>query len=171
MIVLKKELEFLSKKMDYSLIKKDFNEDVSKINETMTNLDIQVNNVLNYLNLPTTDVVTEVREREYVYSNLLFVFGALEEKPQNQLYLSRFVHACADGLFDAALNYLWNATVEVLRQKVIEYDIVYFYDLVYSDAKIIKMNLILLKYQRVSYYKVLSKWTLLMLQSINSCYI
>lgn len=138
MIVLKKELEFLSKKMDYSLIKKDFNEDVSKINETMTNLDIQVNNVLNYLNLPTTDVVTEVREREYVYSNLLFVFGALEETPQNQLYLSRFVHACADGLFDAALNYLWNATVEVLRQKVIEYDIVYFYDLVYSDAKLRK---------------------------------
>ena len=124
--------------MDYSLIKKDFNEDVSKINETMTNLDIQVNNVLNYLNLPTTDVVTEVCEREYVYSNLLFVFGALEEKPQNQLYLSRFVHACADGLFDAALNYLWNATVEVLRQKVIEYDIGYFYDLVYSDAKLRK---------------------------------
>lgn len=137
-VVLKKKTGVFGEKMDYKLIQKDFNEDVSKINETMTNLDIQVNNVLKYLNLPTTDVVTEVCEREFVYSNLLFVFGALEEKPQNQLYLSRFVHACADGLFDAALNYLWNATVEVLRQKVIEYDIVYFYDLVYSDAKLRK---------------------------------
>lgn len=122
--------------MDYSLITNDFNNDVSEINETMTSLDLQVTKVLEHLNLPTDEVVSAVKQRQYVYQNLLFVFSNLNENPQNQLYLSRFVHACADGLFDAALNYLWNATVEVLREKVIDYDIVYFYDLVYSDSKI-----------------------------------
>ncbi|KXT75325.1 hypothetical protein [Streptococcus sp. DD12] len=121
--------------MDYSLITDDFNRGVSEVNETMTSLDLQVTQILKCLNLPTKDVVSEVRQRKYVYSNLLFVFEALEEQPNNQLYLSRFVHACADGLFDAALNYLWDAVVEVLRAKIIDYDLVYFYDLLYSDKK------------------------------------
>ena len=112
-----------------------FNSEVQAINGTITELDLQVNNILRYLKLPTENVVNSVEERQFVYQNLLFEFKKFKELPENQLYLSRFIHSCADGLFDAALNYLWNSTIEILRSKVIEYDVNYFYDLVYTDEK------------------------------------
>lgn len=32
------------------------------------------------------------------------------------------------GLFDAALNYLWDETINEIRKPVIQYDVSYFYD-------------------------------------------
>jgi hypothetical protein len=43
------------------------------------------------------------------------------------MYISKFVAACAGGLFDAALNYLWDETVVNLRAKVVRFDLAYFY--------------------------------------------
>ena len=69
---------------------------------------------------------------------------------------------------------MWNATVEVLRQKVIEYDIVYFYDLVYSDAKLrknYKNESDITKVSESELLQGIKQMDFIMSQSINSCYI
>lgn len=43
--------------------------------------------------------------------------------------------AVATGLFDAALNYLWDETIKQLRIRIINGDIEYFYDVVVSDDR------------------------------------
>jgi hypothetical protein len=46
------------------------------------------------------------------------------------------VLAAAVSLFDAALNYLWDETVNELRRRVVGYDLAYFYDIaVASDVR------------------------------------
>ena len=49
------------------------------------------------------------------------------EKEQS-LYLSKFIAGVASGLFDAALNYLWDETILQIRKRVVQYDLEYFYD-------------------------------------------
>lgn len=43
--------------------------------------------------------------------------------------------AATAGLFDAALNYLWDETVYQLRKRIENYDIEYFYDVAVSTGK------------------------------------
>src|SRR5437879_5993480 len=58
--------------------------------------------------LPTQGVFTDIRERSTVFKNLNNVLVRISpQKRQHALYLSKFVAAVRDGLFDAALNYLW----------------------------------------------------------------
>ncbi|WP_218103893.1 hypothetical protein [Paenibacillus hemerocallicola] len=54
---------------------------------------------------------------------------------QYAMYISKFVAACSAGLFDAALNMLWNETVVNLREKVKRFDMDYFLDSVITDSK------------------------------------
>jgi hypothetical protein len=49
------------------------------------------------------------------------------------MYISKCVAACAVGLFDAALNYLWDETIANLREKVTRFDIDYFFDSTVTD--------------------------------------
>ena len=57
-----------------------------------------------------------------------------DEQRQKALYISKFFAAVGAGLFDAALNYLWNETIVNLRYKVIRFDLEYFYDSVVTDS-------------------------------------
>lgn len=87
------------------------------------------------LGLPTEAVLVDIRERADVLKNLPQVAGELrDEQRQNAMYISKFVAACAAGLFDAALNYLWDETVRNLRQKVAMFDLEYFFDAVVTDS-------------------------------------
>lgn len=45
----------------------------------------------------------------------------------NASYISKMIIAGSCGLFDAALNYLWDETVNELRKRVVNYDLEYFY--------------------------------------------
>ena len=45
------------------------------------------------------------------------------------MYLSKFMAAVGAGLFDAALNYLWDETISELRRRVVGYDLSYFFDI------------------------------------------
>ena len=84
---------------------------------------------LEQLNLPTTDVLVEIRERETVIKNMPKVVENLNPPQQERAYyISKFIASCGVGLFDAALNYLWNETIVNLREKVIRFDLEYFYD-------------------------------------------
>ena len=85
--------------------------------------------------LPTTQVLVEVDERFKVFKNVEDVVEKLDpDKRQRSLYISKFIAASAAGLFDAALNYLWDETIYELRQRVAQYDLAYFYDAAVSSS-------------------------------------
>ncbi|MHC0066023.1 hypothetical protein ACWATR_24470 [Nostoc sp. UIC 10890] len=79
--------------------------------------------------LPTDSVLVSVNERVIVFKNLTDVLSKIndEQKPHS-VYISKYIAAVASGLFDAALNYLWDETILELRKRVSQYDISYFYD-------------------------------------------
>lgn len=79
--------------------------------------------------LPTDNVIATTEERHIVAVNLpLFLDCLPAEEKRVARYLSKFVGATAIGLFDAALNYIWNEVVLNLRRKVVIYGIDLFYD-------------------------------------------
>ena len=84
---------------------------------------------LQALGLPTDNVIAETNEREIVLNNLNEFIGTLSlDEKEDARYLSKFVGATAIGLFDAALNYVWNEVVINLRKKTITYGIDLFFD-------------------------------------------
>jgi hypothetical protein len=79
--------------------------------------------------LPTSQVLVQVSERLRVFSNVEGVIERIDlEQRQRSIYISKFIAAAAAGLFDAALNYLWDETIYELRRRVAQYDLAYFYD-------------------------------------------
>jgi hypothetical protein len=91
-------------------------------------------NYLAELGLPTDKVLVAVQERQRVINNLPDVISAIDGvRRQSSLYLSKFVAACGAGLFDAALNFIWDETVVNLRIKIARFDLEYFYDSVVTD--------------------------------------
>ena len=80
-------------------------------------------------NLPTEGIFVGIPERTNVFKNVDSVLDQVgyAEKEQS-IYLSKFIAGVASGLFDAALNYLWDETILQIRKRVIQYDIEYFYD-------------------------------------------
>jgi hypothetical protein len=79
--------------------------------------------------LPTAGVLVGMNQRHRVLSNLE---GALERLDSvdraRSHYISKMIVAAAAGLFDAALNYLWDETIAELRRRVAGYDLTYFFD-------------------------------------------
>jgi len=85
-------------------------------------------NVLAQHNLPAISIFVDIDERMVVFQNIGKVLTKVSnEKKMESTYLSKFAAAVASGLFDAALNYLWDETIFELRQRVAKYDISYFY--------------------------------------------
>jgi hypothetical protein len=79
--------------------------------------------------LPTSQVLVKVSERLKVFSNVEGVMERIDlDQRQRSIYISKFIAAAASGLFDAALNYLWDETIYELRRRVAQYDLDYFYD-------------------------------------------
>ena len=84
---------------------------------------------LDNLGLPAQSILVPVTERQIVIRNIQDVVARLpEDKRQQSTYISKFVAAVGVGLFDAALNYLWDETIHQLRRRVAHYDLLYFYD-------------------------------------------
>lgn len=86
-------------------------------------------NFLEQHNLPAEGIFVGVPERINVFKNIEGVIAQVESKEKQQsLYLSKFIAGVASGLFDAALNYLWDETILQIRKRVVQYDLEYFYD-------------------------------------------
>lgn len=86
------------------------------------------------LGLPTQNVLVSTSERQRVINNLPSVIDLIDQSKRGEaLYLSKFIAACGAGLFDAALNFVWDETVVHLRRKVARFDLEYFYDSVVTD--------------------------------------
>ncbi|WP_122417729.1 hypothetical protein [Pseudomonas viridiflava] len=107
-----------------SLIAVDAGQLVSPIGE----LNVQLESYLKSIGLPVTDVVASISERKKIITQLSDALEILPyEDRAKSYYLSRFTIAIAAGLFDGALNYLWDETVRALRLQVIAFDVQYFY--------------------------------------------
>ncbi len=79
--------------------------------------------------LPTDNIIATTEERGVIAANLPSFLSTLPfEVKKDARYLSKFVGATAIGLFDAALNYVWNEVVLCLRKKASIYGIDLFFD-------------------------------------------
>jgi len=84
---------------------------------------------LSQFGLPTDNIIASSEERRIIASNLPeFLSLVPRDVKQGARYLSKFVGATAIGLFDAALNYVWNEVVLNLRRKAMIYGIDLFFD-------------------------------------------
>jgi hypothetical protein len=94
--------------------------------EQLSNVEKGVLNFLEEQGLPTESVLVSLNERVTVFRNLTDVLSKIsnEQKPRS-VYISKYIAAVASGLFDAALNYLWDETISELRKRVSQYDISY----------------------------------------------
>lgn len=83
-----------------------------------------------HLNLPTANVLMPTIESAKVIQNLEQTLAILPINQRSQAYyLSKFTVAVAVGLFDGALNFLWDETIKSLRQLVQNFDLQYFFSI------------------------------------------
>lgn len=110
--------------MDNSLIKKEENYEVQ-----IQDFENGLQRILKHYSLPTEGIFVEIKQRQIVFKNVESVIEMIEiPKRVTSVYISKFIAAVASGLFDAALNYLWDETVQELRRRVAQYDLSYFFD-------------------------------------------
>jgi hypothetical protein len=108
---------------------------VLNANEGITRVTVGLVATLDAHGLPSAGVFVPVEERHKLFNNLGDVVARLDDEARARaVYLSKSVVACAAGLFDAALSYLWDETVANLRTKVARFDLAYFYDSVVTDT-------------------------------------
>jgi hypothetical protein len=97
------------------------NDDTSLVPISPSELAAETNKYTAYLaqvGLPTGNIIATTEERAVVATNLsAFLQSMSAGEKKEARYLSKFVGAAAVGLFDAALNYVWNEVVLNLRKK------------------------------------------------------
>lgn len=85
---------------------------------------------LGALGLPIQNVLYPISERKKIIDSLK---DALDILPVDErikaYYLTKFTVAVSVGLFDGALNYLWNETIGALRRLVLKFDVQYFFSI------------------------------------------
>ena len=109
------------------------------ISTTVDSYDKGLVTYLNSLGLPTDKVLVAVSERGKVLLNLPDVVQQIPGAGKMDAhYVSKFVAACGAGLFDAALNFVWDETVKNLRKKVASFDLDYFFKSAITDADRLK---------------------------------
>ncbi|MBD2782752.1 hypothetical protein [Xenorhabdus szentirmaii] len=110
---------------------------ITSQSQVATSVDQFSNGLTTYLGelgLPTSQVLVPVAERSRVINNLPELITLIDYNQRTtSIYLSKFISACGAGLFDAALNFIWDETIVNLRNKIIRFDIEYFYDSVVTD--------------------------------------
>jgi len=124
--------------MENSIITVNSNEIVAELTE----YDQKMLGVFKYLGLPTDNILVGVDERKKVFKNIEDVLNILPcGIIGGSSYISKFLSAVSAGLFDAALNYLWNETINQLRYRIAQYDIQYFFDLAVTSDKRSKLSI------------------------------
>lgn len=89
---------------------------------------------LNTLQLPSDNIIAPTEQRLTVMNALPNLLSTIpEEDKRDATYLSKFVAASAIGLFDAALNYVWNEVIINIREKIVFYGLDTFYDNALSE--------------------------------------
>jgi hypothetical protein len=100
----------------------DHKHEIERFEETLVSF-------LNSQGLPSDGLFATVPNRAVVINNFPNVITRIRpEEIEKSVYISKFLASVASGLFDAALNYLWDETISQLRRRVACYDISYFFD-------------------------------------------
>jgi hypothetical protein len=109
---------------------------VPNTNDDIQRFEAALLNYMGGLGLPTDSVFAPVPQRLVVFQNTNTVIDGIDSNIRSHsVYISKFLAAVAAGLFDAALNYLWDQTIFELRHRVAQYDLDYFFDIVVKDPK------------------------------------
>jgi len=91
-----------------------------ELSNNLDQLSTGLSQYLDYLGLPAESVLVGIGERPKVINNMQYIVPDLtESQRKSAMYISKFVAACVVGLFDAALNYLWDETIRNLRAKIV----------------------------------------------------
>ncbi|MEU4555757.1 hypothetical protein [Micromonospora violae] len=86
--------------------------------------------------LPTQGILVNLSQRDVLMRTAPFALIELTpEKLSQSSYISKMIIAGSVGLFDAALNYLWDETVLELRKRVVNFDLQYFYEVAEKSDK------------------------------------
>lgn len=89
-----------------------------------------VRDMLDQFGLPSKQLFVPVQERAALVGNVGGVLNELDPEIRAEShYVSKMVAAATVGLFDAALNYLWDELVSALRARVAGFDLAYFFDI------------------------------------------
>ena len=102
----------------------------SELSQPIDDLHYQLENYLSHVGLPIENVVVPIAERKKVITSLEDSLSIIpiDERIKSH-YLSKYTVAISVGLFDGALNYLWDETVRALRRLIIAFDLQYFYSI------------------------------------------
>lgn len=102
-------------------------ENKSLLETTVGEYQAQLGDFLASIGLPKDSILVDISQRKRVIENVPSIVAniAIKERKES-LYISKFVAACSSGLFDAALNYLWDETINNLRKKIDLFDLEYF---------------------------------------------
>lgn len=85
--------------------------------------------------LPNDNIVMDTADRKKVFNNLDAIIKEIDIDKSSMFYLSKFIYAVSAGLFDAAFNYLWDATITELRTRVINFNLEYFFDVTVTNTE------------------------------------
>ena len=101
-----------------------------ELSQPIDDLHNQLEGYLSQVGLPVNNVVVPISERKKVISSLEEVLSIIPVDDRiKSSYLSKYTVAIAVGLFDGALNYLWDETVRSFRRLIIAFDLQYFYSI------------------------------------------
>ncbi len=118
------------------VMKKEPHNELVSYDKQMTQHQEQFLLLLGSKGLPVENIFVSIKERSTVFSNANSLLDNIDgERRMDAIYVSKFFAAVAVGLFDAALNYIWDETVLHLRKRVETYDLEYFYDIATSADK------------------------------------
>lgn len=85
---------------------------------------------LTHCHLPTDNILAPIEERTTVIQSFERVISTLPLlEREKATYISKFAISIAVGLFDGALSFLWDETIQALRKKIESFDIEYFYNI------------------------------------------
>lgn len=106
---------------------------VSEVEASIASFNQPLSDFLNSVGLPTEGILVPIEERRKVIFSLEELLNALPyDKRTQSIYLSKFAVSVVSGLFDGALNFLWDETVRALRRLVISFDLQYFFSVAQS---------------------------------------
>ena len=89
----------------------------------------KITEFLDTIGLPSDNIIANISEREIIGKNLpQYIYDLPNDLKRDARYLSKFVVGAGFGLFDYALNSVWNEVVLSLRSKAIMYGIDIFFD-------------------------------------------
>ncbi|MGA6121647.1 hypothetical protein [Sphingobacterium anhuiense] len=98
-----------------------------QIESSITAFNQPLANLLIHIGLPTENILSPIEERRKVIFSLESTIEMLPiEEREKSTYLSKFTVAISVGLFDGALNFLWNETIKSLHRLISNFDLQYF---------------------------------------------